>query len=440
MVNEGIKWCSQGAELDRNERFQEAYKCYVTGTEYLLTGLKYLPSDFEEFKEKLRLNLKGYLSRAEEIKRAINPPASDKIGSSSTSPGGAVASATRTDTQGKPVPSPSSSADGSSFSKLVLSALVPAGELTTTWEDVAGHPHCKTKLQQAVILPISQPQVFTPGTITKGVLLYGPPGTGKTELARAAAAQSKCSFFCVTSATISNKYVGESEKIVAALFEEASKKAPAIIFIDEIDSILKQRMEGGGGQVDHTDAAKTEFLVRWDGLMSSKGVLVLGATNLPWCLDSAARRRFDKRIYISLPEKDERRKIFEIHLKKNGKAGLLDNEQLDSLASLTEGYSGSDIKNVVKAALSKPLDCVTSATHFVVYRSGPDNVEYYGPCLPMEEGAIEMTYDKVPPGRLANVDCNFDDFTDALKEVKGSVGEKDLKKFEDWTAEFGQDG
>jgi vacuolar protein-sorting-associated protein 4 len=440
-VDEGIKWCNQATEHDNSGRFTEACRCYTTGVEYLLTGLKHLPNDFIEIKDKVRLNVKSYLARAEEIKRSINPPAPDKINSSGPGGGGAVASASKVDPQGKSGgPSASSSADGSPFSKLILSALIPAGKLTATWDDVAGHPQCKAKLQQTVILPITQPQVFSPGSIAKGVLLYGPPGTGKTELARAAAAQSKCSFFVITSAIISNKFVGESEKIVTALFEEAARNAPAIIFIDEIDSVLKQRMDGGSGQVDHTDQAKTQFFVCWDGLLSTAGILVLGATNLPWALDNAALRRFSKKIYIPLPDKNDRKKIFEIHLKKSGKEQLLTAEQIEALALVTEGYSGSDIKNVVNSALAKPLDCVISATHFMIYRTSLDNEGYYGPCLPSEPGAIEMTYDKVPPGRLANVDCNFEDFQDALKEVKGSVGDKGLKRYEEWTKEFGQEG
>jgi len=437
-VDEGIKWCNQATEHDNAGRFSEAYKCYASGVEYLLTGLKHMPSDFVDIKDKIRLSAKNYLARAEEIKRATSPQAPDKICSSSGSGGAAVASASRVDPHNRQ--GPPAGADGSPFAKLVLSTLITAGELTATWDDVAGHPQCKAKLQQTVILPITQPQVFSPGSIARGVLLYGPPGTGKTELARAAAAQSKCSFFFVTSAVISNKFVGESEKIVAALFEEAAKRAPAIIFIDEVDSVLKQRMDGGSGQVDHTDQAKTEFLIRWDGLLSTTGVLVLGATNLPWALDGAARRRFSKRIYIPLPEKDDRKKIFGIHLRKSGKERLLTAEQVETLALATEGYSGSDIKNVVNSALSKPLDCVTSATHFMLHRTTPDGEPYYGPCLSMESGAIEMTYEMVPPGRLANVDCNFEDFQDALKEVKGSVGDRDLKRYEEWTKEFGQEG
>ena len=449
LVTQGIDILKSATQRDSDGLYEEALRLYESGCEYLLTGIKYLAPELEQVKADLRLKLKSYLNRAEQIKAAIRPGSAS---AAAAVPAAAAAAAGGFSAQGKPAPSSSSSspaqgggnnAEATAMAKLVTSTIVPRGELKLSWDDVAGNAQCKVKLQQAVMLPILQPQLFSAGgggSSVKGVLLYGPPGTGKTELAKVVASQSQCTFFNVTSSVISSKWVGDSQKIVAALFEEAARCAPAVIFIDEIDSILRQRSDGSSGQVDHTDAAKTEFFIRWDGLGSSKGVLVIGATNLPWTLDGAARRRFDKRVYVPLPDEDARRRIFQIQLKQRGKGGLLTPEELDKLAALTDGYSGSDIRDVVATALAKPLEFVIKATHFMLHTDERDGKKYWAPCLPEETGARQMSYDQVPKGELANISPIFEDFEGAILETRNTVGKSDLKRFEEWTAEYGSSG
>ena len=166
-----------------------------------------------------------------------------------------------------------------------------------SWDDVAGLENAKQALKEAVILPIQYPQLFEGKRQPwKGILLYGPPGTGKSYLAKAAATETKGRFFSVSAANIVSKFMGESERLLKALFELARKNKPAVIFIDEIDSVLSARSEG---ENEATRRLKTEFLIQMQGVgKDDKGILVLGATNIPWGLDPAVRRRFQKKIYI----------------------------------------------------------------------------------------------------------------------------------------------
>lgn len=159
------------------------------------------------------------------------------------------------------------------------------------WDDVCGLQNAKNALKQAVILPIRFKEIFTGSRKPwKGILLYGPPGTGKTFLAKACATEAESTFFSVSSSDLLSKYVGESEKLIRTLFNLARDNKPSIIFIDEIDSMCGNRSEG---ENQASRRVKTEFFVQMQGLgHNDDGVLLLGATNLPWALDPAIRRRF----------------------------------------------------------------------------------------------------------------------------------------------------
>lgn len=188
-----------------------------------------------------------------------------------------------------------------------MSEAIVTDKPNVRWEDISGLENAKNALKEAVILPIRFPEIFTGARKPwKGILLYGPPGTGKTFLAKACATEANGTFFSVSSSDLMSKYVGESEKLIKTLFNLARDKKPSIIFIDEVDSMCGKRSDGGESN-EASRRVKTEFLVQMQGVgKDDQGILVLGATNLPWDLDPAIRRRFERRIYISLPEKEAR--------------------------------------------------------------------------------------------------------------------------------------
>ncbi|CAO2636471.1 Vacuolar protein sorting-associated protein 4B [Lemmus lemmus] len=230
------------------------------------------------------------------------------------------------------------------------------------WSDVAGLEGAKEALKEAVILPIKFPHLFTgKRTPWRGILLFGPPGTGKSYLAKAVATEANNStFFSISSSDLVSKWLGESEKLVKNLFQLARDNKPSIIFIDEIDSLCGSRSEN---ESEAARRIKTEFLVQMQGVgVDNDGILVLGATNIPWVLDSAIRRRFEKRIYIPLPEAHARAAMFKLHL--GSTQNSLTEADFQELGRKTDGYSGADISIIVRDALMQPVRKVQSATHF----------------------------------------------------------------------------
>ncbi|OCK73780.1 AAA-domain-containing protein [Lepidopterella palustris CBS 459.81] len=305
------------------------------------------------------------------------------------------------------------------------------------WDDVAGLDQAKEELQEAVILPIKFPQLFT-GTrkARKGMLLYGPPGTGKSYLAKAVATEVDCPLFSISSSDIMSKWLGESEKLVKTLFEMARERKPSIIFIDEIEAIAGSRDNNTPGS-EHINRAKTELLVQMDGVgKDSNGVLVLAATNLPWMLDSAIRRRFQKRIHIGLPDFKARMRMFEIGVGKT--PCNLTNVDFARLAQMSEGFSGSDISIVVQDALMMPVKKIHTATHYRKVMHG--GAEKLTPCTEHDMGAIRMTWRQVPADKLLEPSLLATDFYAVIKKVKPSVSEADIIKAKQWTQEFGQEG
>lgn len=233
--------------------------------------------------------------------------------------------------------------------KQIFNEIVVQGD-EVHWDDVAGLDIAKNALKEAVVYPFLRPDLFMGlREPARGMLLFGPPGTGKTMLARAVATESRSTFFSISASSLTSKYLGESEKLVRALFSLAKALAPSIIFVDEIDSLLSSR--SGSGEHEATRRIKTEFLIQWSDLQRAAAgreqsekekergdasrVLVLAATNLPWAIDEAARRRFVRRQYIPLPEDETR--ATQLRTLLGHQKHSLDESDIQHLVKLTDG-------------------------------------------------------------------------------------------------------
>ncbi|KQK18892.1 uncharacterized protein LOC100838141 isoform X2 [Brachypodium distachyon] len=241
------------------------------------------------------------------------------------------------------------------FERNFISAVVPPHEIGVKFDDIGALEDVKKTLDELVTLPMRRPELFSHGNLLrpcKGILLFGPPGTGKTLLAKALATEAGANFISITGSSLTSKWFGDAEKLTKALFSFASRLAPVIIFVDEVDSLLGAR--GGTFEHEATRRMRNEFMAAWDGLRSKEKqrILILGATNRPFDLDDAVIRRLPRRIYIDLPDAQNRMKILKILLAKEN----LESEfGFDELANATEGYSGSDLKNLCIAAAYRPV-------------------------------------------------------------------------------------
>ncbi|XP_011298238.1 fidgetin-like protein 1 [Fopius arisanus] len=278
------------------------------------------------------------------------------------------------------------------------------GGATVEWDDVAGLEGVKKIIKEIVVFPILRPDIFTGlRRPPKGILLFGPPGTGKTLIGKCVASQSKSTFFSISASSLTSKWVGEGEKMVRALFAVARVHQPSVVFIDEIDSLLTQRSET---EHESSRRIKTEFLVQLDGATTGDDdrVLVIGATNRPQELDEAARRRFVKRLYIPLPESNARKQIVK-NLLRNERHNLEDND-VDSIARLTQHYSGADMANLCKEASMGPIRSIPFEQLENIHK---DSVR----CVTLE------------------------DFQKAIGLVRPSVSQTDLDLYIRWDSTFG---
>lgn len=288
------------------------------------------------------------------------------------------------------------------------------------WDDIADLHEAKRLLEEAVVLPMWMPDYFKGiRRPWKGVLMVGPPGTGKTMLAKAVATECGTTFFNVSSSTLTSKFRGESEKMVRILFEMARFYAPSTIFIDEIDSLCSRR----GSETEHEASrrVKSELLVQMDGVGSTGGddesggadaapkvVMVLAATNFPWDIDEALRRRLEKRIYIPLPTNEGREALLRINLRE---VKLDDTVDLASISQRLDGYSGADITNVCRDASM----------------------------MSMRRKIAGLRPDQIRQLQTAEVDLpvSTHDFMEAMSKCNKSVSKQDLEKYKKWMQEFG---
>jgi vacuolar protein-sorting-associated protein 4 len=323
--------------------------------------------------------------------------------------------------------------DGSEKEKLYreLESVVLVERPNVRWEDVAGLETAKDALKEAVLLPQKLPELFESVDPWMGVLLFGPPGTGKSHLAKALACESDATFFSVSAADLISKWLGQSERLLAALFEMARDRRPSIIFVDEVDSLFAKRSEGGSS--DGADRVKAEFLRQMQSTgKGMRGVFILGATNIPWVLDPAVRRRFEKRIYVPLPAESTRAELFRLGLRRaNVDLGPDPQAALKCLARETEGYSGADISIVVREALMQPIRTVQSSTHFRL-EGGK-----WSPCSPGDERAEPMTWEQIPAGKILAPAIALTQLRASVQKIKPSVDHACLIQYQQWTDDYG---
>ena len=260
-------------------------------------------------------------------------------------------------------------------------------EEKTEWEDIAGLKGIKNTIKEIIIWSLIRPDIFTGlRGPPKALLLFGPPGTGKTLIGRCIASQSHSTFFSISASSMTS-----------TLFYIAAKHAPAVVFIDEIDSLLMQRTEG---ENESTRRIKTEFLVQMDGAKTAKGsILVIGATNRPQEIDEAARRRFVKRLYVPLPDAEGRKEL----IRNIAKCEFaLTEEDIEQLAHELEGYSGSDIFNLCREAAMEPIREVKELEKLHTLRK-----------------------------------IRIDDFRKAMQQIRKSVSHSDLSFYDKWNRDYG---
>ncbi len=267
--------------------------------------------------------------------------------------------------------------------------------------EVAGLEEAKQAINDAILAPMKHPELFKGKARQpwRGILFYGPAGCGKTLVAKAVATEINATFFNVSAANIVSKWLGESERLVRNLFEMARKNQPAIIFIDELDSVGVAR---SGDDVGGERRMKTQILTEMQGLASNAEdrVTVIGATNLPWELDFAIRSRFEKRIQVPLPDKMARKRIFEIHMEDVAIAPEVD---YGELADLSEGYSGRDLSIVCKEAAMEPIRELQVSGR-----------------MDEEEEILELRA------------VSREDFLDAIENIRPATSPEDLKRYTDW--------
>ncbi|KAJ5141439.1 Vacuolar protein sorting-associated protein 4 [Penicillium atrosanguineum] len=434
-LGRAIDTVKKAIENDNEGEYEKAYQLYYSALELFMLALKWEKNP--RSKEMIRAKTGEYMDRAEKLKNHL--ASGDRKKPSAVGANGKIAQGSGKGydfgllqliynilllfwTNGPPKEDDDNGNGEDAEAKKLRSALqgaILSDKPNVKWEDVAGLENAKEALKEAVILPIKFPHLFTGKRQPwKGILLYGPPRT----------------FFSVSSSDLVSKWMGESERLVKQLFNMARENKPAIIFIDEVDALCGPR---GEGESEASRRIKTELLVQMDGVgKDSKGVLILGATNIPWQLDAAIRRRFQRRVHISLPDFNARMKMFMLAV--GATPCQMTQTDYRSLAEMSEGYSGSDISIAVQDALMQPIRKIQTATHYK--KVTHEGTEKLTPCSPGDAGATEMNWLDVEAEQLLEPPLVLKDFIKAVRNSRPTVSHEDLTRNSEWTKEFGSEG
>lgn len=301
------------------------------------------------------------------------------------------------------------------------------------FSDIIGCDDVIRDLYTFVITPLRYPEIYIGiSRITCNFLLHGPPGTGKTLLLQAVACEIDAVFLQLSAAQLKNKYVGESEKTIAAIFKFARNEAktkPVILFIDEVDSVAMRR---GGDSGSSNSSTLNQLLIELDGFGSSSNIYMFCATNRPFDLDDALLRRLQRKFFMSLPDFEARVKLFKLFLinENDPLQPRLRDEDYEDLANRTNNYSPADISNLCQACRVSCADKTTHSTHFGLFNV--NGKEMYVPVPPNFNGALETPLDELPKDKICRMPVDLETINEQLKIYKKGIRDENISLYKDF--------